>query len=431
MKKFSDFIKEITSNPSTLEEALITFGGKTYPRFGNIVIMAGGAGCFDGETLVKTETGYKKIVDVAAGDMVYTINEDTKEIELKAVQELVVFEKDDLIENLLEIVTEEGETIICTESHPFYVNGEWVKAKDLKVSSKRVIDSDRKVYDLSMEGNHNYMITKSDIIVHNSGKGFVKDKLLGIEGMTFDVDELKLLSTKIPSIINKVEKETGIDLRDFDVSKNKYALKDPQKVAELHNVIANVLELDRAKLKGIVNAILMAPADRKPNIIFDVTMKDMRQFNKYTKQFQDYGYDKKNIHIVWVINDVKIAKEQNEARARTVPIEILMQTHAGTALTMKEVVGMGNEVRNYLDGDIVFAFNKVKVDSSLVKSGRGGEYVADANYVYVKRAGKPVDQKALTKDLMTKISYYVPEAAYAKEVADVIIKNTQKVWIPK
>ena len=27
-----------------LQEALITFGGKPYPKFGNIVILAGGAG---------------------------------------------------------------------------------------------------------------------------------------------------------------------------------------------------------------------------------------------------------------------------------------------------------------------------------------------------------------------------------------------------
>ncbi len=326
MKRFLDFIKEISSEPSNLEEALITLGGKAYPKFGNIVIMAGGAG---------------------------------------------------------------------------------------------------------------------------SGKGFVKDKLLGIEGMTFDVDQLKLLSTKIPSIIDRVKKEEGIDLKDFDVSKNKYALKDPEKVSKLHHIIANVLELDRAKLRGIINAILMAPADRKPNIIFDVTMKDMKQFNKYTKQFQDYGYDKKNIHLVWVINDVKIAKEQNEKRARTVPIEILVQTHAGAALTMKEVTDMGNDVRKYMDGDIVFAFNKVDVDSSLAKSQNKntsvpalfksgkeddygvGQYILDANYVYVKRAGKPVDENALTKDIMSKISSYVPTAAYGKEVANVVIKNTQKVWKPK
>jgi hypothetical protein len=301
----------------------------------------------------------------------------------------------------------------------------------MKIVSKRVLPKDRKVYDLSIDGNHNFMVTKSDFIAHNSGKGFVKDKLLGIEGLTFDVDQLKILATRIPSIISRVKKETGMDLTKFDVTKDKFALKDPENVSTLHYIIGNVLELDRAKFKSITRSVFEAPKERKPNLIFDVTMKDMKQFNKYTKPFQDLGYDKKNIHIVWIINDVKIAKEQNEKRARTVPVDILFQTHAGAALTMKEVMKMGNDVREYLDGDIVFAFNKVNVDSTLVKSERGGQYVADANYVYVKRAGKPVDPAALSKDVMTKISYYVPDEVYSEEGKAVITRSIQKAWTPK
>lgn len=34
-----------------------------------------------------------------------------------------------------------------------------------------------------------------------SGKGFIKDKLVGIEGFTFDVDALKTLAAKTPAIV--------------------------------------------------------------------------------------------------------------------------------------------------------------------------------------------------------------------------------------
>ena len=38
-----------------------------------------------------------------------------------------------------------------------------------------------------------------------SGKGFIKDKLVGMEGFTFDVDALKTLAAKTPAIAKKVK----------------------------------------------------------------------------------------------------------------------------------------------------------------------------------------------------------------------------------
>lgn len=43
MKSFKDF--------TSLDEALITFGGKAYPKFGQVVILAGGAGSGKGFTV--------------------------------------------------------------------------------------------------------------------------------------------------------------------------------------------------------------------------------------------------------------------------------------------------------------------------------------------------------------------------------------------
>jgi hypothetical protein len=62
-----------------------------------------------------------------------------------------------------------------------------------------------------------------------SGKGFVKDKLVGLEGYTFDVDALKTLAAKTPAIVKKVKDEMGIDLQDLAAN-----LKTPENVAKLH-----------------------------------------------------------------------------------------------------------------------------------------------------------------------------------------------------
>lgn len=238
-----------------------------------------------------------------------------------------------------------------------------------------------------------------------SGKGFILSNLVGMEGKVFDVDELKTLASKTPAIQKRVKDELGVDLADLASN-----LKNPENVGKLHQIMGDYLNLDKRKEKGFYTSVLTAPADRKPNIIFDMTFKELTKLQKVARDAEALGYDKKNIHIVWVVNDIEVAQQQNKARARTVPSEILVNTHRGAANTMGDIINMGKKLKNYMDGDIVFAFNKVGVDANLVKSGKGGSYVKDANYFYVKRQGKPptsVDQ--LDKDIRRKIASYVPK----------------------
>lgn len=95
----------------------------------NILVLAGGGGCFTADTLVKTENGYKKIIDITNKDKVYTINEETEEVELKAVEQLVEHEFPP--SKMMEIEFDDGTKVRCTEDHEFYVDGNWVQAKDL------------------------------------------------------------------------------------------------------------------------------------------------------------------------------------------------------------------------------------------------------------------------------------------------------------
>ncbi|MFA5485397.1 MAG: Hint domain-containing protein [Candidatus Pacearchaeota archaeon] len=94
------------------------------------MFMAGHPGCFDENTLIKTENGYKRISDISINENIFTLNEKTNEIELKPVLDVFVY--DDHQEDILEITFDNGETIICTENHQFFVDGKWVKAKDLE-----------------------------------------------------------------------------------------------------------------------------------------------------------------------------------------------------------------------------------------------------------------------------------------------------------
>lgn len=250
-----------------------------------------------------------------------------------------------------------------------------------------------------------------------SGKGFVLGNLVGVEGKVLDVDALKTMASKTPVIQKRVKDEMGVDLANLAGN-----LKDPENVSKLHGIIGDYLKLDKRVNKALYRGIMTAAPDRKPNLIFDVTLKDLQKLQNITRQVSQLGYDKQNIHIVWVVNDIEIAQKQNLARDRVVPPEILVNTHRGAANTMGDIINMGKSLQRYMDGDIVFAFNKVDADAVLVKSKqagqkigmkkatKGGSYIKDANYFYVKRKGKaPVSVKNLEDDIKRKIKSYVPK----------------------
>ena len=236
-----------------------------------------------------------------------------------------------------------------------------------------------------------------------SGKGFVLEKLLGIEGSVLDVDALKKLVMGSKEMSKRIKDETGQDIKNFD-------LKKSENVSKLHELLSDVYGITKANERRIFTGALAAPADRKPNIIFDVTLKDMGKLEKLTRNALELGYQKENIHLVWVINDVAIAMEQNAGRDRVVPEEILLATHEGASLTMRKLVDTDLKISRYLDGDIWFSFNKVGVDTELSKSKQGGSYISDANYIQIKKKGqKPMNLLDIGDRLLLKIQFYTPQ----------------------
>lgn len=146
-------------------------------------------------------------------------------------------------------------------------------------------------------------------------------------------------------------------------------------------------------------------------MIFDVTLKDIKKLDSISRDVKKLGYDTKNIHIVWVINDIEVAREQNKTRDRIVSDDILFDAHQGVALTMSKIVKNTVNLSNYMDGDIWFVFNKAGVDSTLSfsKLNKKVFIIDDAETVLLKRRGQNIDKKKLTNDVLDKIKKYTPE----------------------
>jgi hypothetical protein len=396
-----------------MTEKLITFGGIAYPKFGQIVILAGGAGCFVGETLVKTKDGYKEIRDIEIGEYVYSFDEETGKKSWQKVDATFIYED----KKVIEIIFSDDSSVLCTENHLFFVDGDWVEAQDLEyIDDLDVVKIKRPkqvqtVYDISVEDNHTFFITENDLPVHNSGKGFVTSNLLGIEGKIIDVDRLKELALKTPGIIEKA-KEYGVDL-------SKVNLKNPDEVSMLHTILSDRMGIVDKNQEFLFQSIMATSEEKRPNLIFDVTMKDIKKLHSIVNNAKLLNYKPENIHIVWVINDIEIAIEQNKKRARVVPEDILQMTHLGAAQTMLDIVKENDSLREKIDGDIVFAFNKAKVDSKIAQSANGGKYILDANYFYIKRKGKPaMSITDIGIEFLTKISEYTPKKETWHDILD-------------
>jgi hypothetical protein len=175
-----------------------------------------------------------------------------------------------------------------------------------------------------------------------SGKGFAGTNFMNSQDYRVrDVDEMKRLFLKIDKEKSKYPEIRGLNL------------KNPNDVFKLHMFVEKGGFSDNT-LNNLISQ--MKNKDTLPNIIFDVTMKNIKKYYELSEQMIDVGYDPRNIHLVWILTDYSVAVTANRERDRVVPDDILLQTHVGAHDTMWDIVGRGN-VPSGLEGGIYVILN--------------------------------------------------------------------------
>ena len=108
-----------------------------------------------------------------------------------------------------------------------------------------------------------------------SGKGFIIDKLIGsADYKIFNVDDLKMLAKESKILQNRLsngdygEQYKNVKLKELDLTDKS------GKPTELLHQIVKDMGLQKKQFKAFKNVMLKNPKYR-PNIIFDVTLKDM------------------------------------------------------------------------------------------------------------------------------------------------------------
>lgn len=93
-----------------------------------IRINQGGTSCFSPDTRVVTLDGVKPIKDIVIGDYVKTYDTQMHKELYRPVEELFIFNN---TKPTVEITLKNGSIIKCTDDHKFYIDGSWVKIKEV------------------------------------------------------------------------------------------------------------------------------------------------------------------------------------------------------------------------------------------------------------------------------------------------------------
>jgi RHS repeat-associated protein len=142
-----------------------------------------GCGCLEAGTLVATPEGARPIEEIAVGDFVLAMNEETGEIAPRRVTDLIRPEAKPLYE--LRALDGAGETemFYATDDHPWRIHDRgWVETVDLRsgdridtasdedlvVTSLTLTERVERTYNLTVADWHTFLIGDDRAVVHNS-----------------------------------------------------------------------------------------------------------------------------------------------------------------------------------------------------------------------------------------------------------------------
>jgi len=234
-----------------------------------------------------------------------------------------------------------------------------------------------------------------------SGKGFaIKNFLQGNDFKIRDVDEWKLAFMKLNDTTGRFPELSGLNLRN------------PKDVFKLHMAVKDAGIKDKT-LDGLLSDVSQ---DRLPNIIFDITLKELGDITEVLPRLQAVGYDAKNIHIVWVLTNYRVAVTNNAGRDRVVPEDILLKTHEGAAKTMYQIVA--GSIPSGIDGKVAVILNNRENTVFFDRpNSTGDKVIKDFTYLTIKQEGKsPVKRKEVQQQVFDWIKDNIPKTKETKEL---------------
>jgi hypothetical protein len=242
-----------------------------------------------------------------------------------------------------------------------------------------------------------------------SGKGFaIKNFIEGEKFKVKDPDEIKKAFLKVAK-----EKDKYPELKGLDLTK-------PDDVFKLHMFVKKKGTIGKLLGNLLKDAEISAKKGTLPNLLFDRTVKDMDDISDILPQLDAAGYDRKNIHLTWVLTDYRVAIKNNldPERGRVVPEDIVLQTHTGAAKTMYAI--LKGKTDSGIQGDVNVILNNrentipwVDAKGEPIKGSKSKRVIVkDFTYLNMKKQGKAFNKEAdIQKQLYAWVKANVPDDA--------------------
>ena len=208
--------------------ALAVFSGSTYSSMKKHQETLT---CFVAGTMILTASGLVAIENIKAGDKVISTDPETFETAEKTVLETYIREDSKLIHLMIN-----GEEIITTETHPFYVKNQgFIKAGELIVGDElldvngnvllvekfnvELTDEPVTVYNFQVEGFHTYHVGCFYVLVHNADYNQSPKEIMADRTKGLDTREHP---SKYKQISAKEKSRLESKVRDRTITKDEY-----------------------------------------------------------------------------------------------------------------------------------------------------------------------------------------------------------------
>ena len=208
--------------------ALAVFSGSTYSSMKKHQETLT---CFVAGTMILTASGLVAIENIKAGDKVISTDPETFETAEKTVLETYIREDSKLIHLMIN-----GEEIITTETHPFYVNNRgFVNAGELAIGDElldsncnvllvenhyvELTDEPTKVYNFQVEDFHTYHVGCFYVLVHNADYNQSPKEIMAERTKGLDTREHP---SKYKQISAKEKSRLESKVRDRTITKDEY-----------------------------------------------------------------------------------------------------------------------------------------------------------------------------------------------------------------
>lgn len=343
-----------------IEEQALKFGNEVAPKFGNVVVLAGGAGV--GKTAV--------VSNLISMPVARTFNPDR-------FKEQVAYLDSEIEKMRKKFAGLPGAEVL---SEPVNLSDE-----DYVSRLKEFIRDN--------SGNTAFDRIAAPLVARMKSSRSLRNTLM--------TNMEKLVKDANPTMSAQEVKEKSEAYREL--LKGRIDLSDQKTVGLLHDLYKKI-GMEVKDFERFLSA--QTEPKRLPNLVFDGTLKNSKSVMKELSRLVKVGYKPENIHLVWVVNSNENSRVNNMARSRSVPESIRLETLMQSTKTIVRILKGEDGIMSVMNGNwyVVFSEYNAKTKTSRVLNKAKGKRSVFADYVMVKRPGLAPDLSLVDKDALKRIS---------------------------